>query len=1563
MARNAEQRRDAILTSVSGLLPDVVGAFARRFYRAVAPVDLEALGVEELARGAVSIFAFADERAPGAPKLRLFRPSASEGWAARRTILEVINDDMPFLVDSIGIVLQRHGVAIDLNVHPVVRVVRDAGGRWMGLESEDARAESIMQIRLSGARDPATWTKIEAELTAALNDVRAAVQDWRKILDRLTDASVTAASTTASEKMEIGVFLEWLRDHFVFLGARDYRFEGEDLERRMAVVDGSGLGVLRDPGVPVFSGARALGALPPTVRQFLEDPSPVMIAKSDALATVHRGASMDVIGVRALGPDGRVKMEHRFVGLFTSTAYSEPAASIPLLRRRLAAVRARAGLDPSGHDGKALQSILENYPRDELFQTGDEELFEIVSGILELQDRQRVAVFARRDGLERFVSCLVFLPRERYDARLRRICHRMLAEAYAGTVENSFVQVSDAPLARLHVIVRTTVGEIPDVELGPIAAAIAEASTGWTERFLDHAEAAAGDAGLERAQPYAESFPAGYRDAFQPAEAWSHLDLLEAAVANPSTPAIRLRPGAAEGHLRLALVNLDIPVPLSDALPLLENLGVRVLTETPHHIRALNGATIILQDFELETVGAAIDVVNRAPLVEAGFQAVWRGQAENDPLNRLILANGLDWRSIALFRAYAKYLKQVGLPYSLSYFAETLARQQPIAAQLLMLFQLMQDPARAEASDVKTEAGGVTVAIEHALDAVTAADEDRILRRMMNLVLCTLRSNFFDGGSVISLKLDSQHILDLPKPRPMVEIWVYSPEVEGVHLRGGPAARGGIRWSDRREDFRTEVLGLVKAQTVKNAVIVPVGSKGGFVPKGETPSDPAARQAQGVAAYKTFIGSLLRLTDSRDGAKVLPAKGIVRRDGDDPYLVVAADKGTATFSDIANGLSADHGFWLSDAFASGGSQGYDHKALGITARGAWVSVMRHFRELGVDPIHDAIVTVGVGDMSGDVFGNGMLHGPNLRVVAAFDHRHIFLDPNPDGSRSLAERERLFKLPRSSWDDYDRAALSPGGMIAPRSAKLITVSPEVRQRFGVGQEKIAPVELIRLLLAAEVDLLWFGGIGTYVKATEEGQADAGDRANDMLRLDGKELRARVIGEGANLGMTQRGRLEFAATGGRLNTDAIDNSAGVDMSDHEVNIKILLGDPVGAGALSTPDRNVLLASMAEDVSDHVLEDNRRQTRALSVAERIGADLIPDAKALMRRLEQEVGLDRGLEFLPSDRVLTTRQASRQGLWRPELAVLLAYAKIWLKRALADASLLDAHDLEADLKAYFPPQLQARYGVEILRHGLRRPIVATLLTNQIVDRGGMSLVDRLMRETGSSVERVAEAFLVARDLFALADLWRDLDAEDEALGGVSIDLHRAAGDALAACMQWLLTSRVVGGAAPGDLIAAKGMLEDQVHGLIALMPALAHDQEEESPLRARLRLLGKTAECLEVLALANEIDVPIDGAADLWFLVSQRFSQDRLIALAQGLPQADPSTVAAVAGLVADLRDHQRAITSAALAAGGLDAWIDSRRERVDAVAATIADVVSGPTPYFARLALVERGLRMLA
>ena len=1558
MARDAENKRDAILTALAAALPPAEGAFARRFYRAVAPADLEALGVDELARAVSSVFGFAQVRVAGRPKLRLFRPAPSEGWAARRTILEVINDDMPFLVDSIGIVLQRHGVSIDLNVHPVVKVERTADGAWRALDSAAAKSESIMQIRLSGARDPATWTKIEAELASALEDVRAAVADWRKILDRLTDASVVAATTTASEKMEIGVFLEWLRDHFVFLGARDYRFEGAGADRRMAVVEGSGLGVLRDPAVPVFSGARALGTLPSAVRRFLEDPSPIMIAKSDALATVHRSAAMDVIGIRAVGADGRVVMEHRFVGLFTATAYSEPAALIPLLRRRLAGLRSRAGLDPSGHDGKALQAILENYPRDELFQTSDDELFEIVGGILELQDRQRVAVFARRDGLQRFVSCLVYLPRERYDARLRRIVHRLLAEAYAGTVENSFVQVGDAPLARLHVIVRTRVGEIPDVALGPIGAAIAEASTGWTERFLDHAETLAGDAGLERAQPYAESFPAGYRDVFQPAEAWGHLDLLEAAGADPSSPAIRLQAGAAERSLRLALVNPVTPAPLSDALPLLENLGVRVLTETPHRIRALDGSAMFLQDFDLETIGAAVDVTDRAALVEAGFQAVWRGQAENDPLNRLILANGMDWRRIALFRAYAKYLKQVGLPYSLSYFAETLAKQQAIATQLLSLFDLLHDPVKAGTEEAKIQASGVSVAIEHALDAVTAADEDRILRRLLNLILCTLRSNFFDGGSVISLKLDSQHIIDLPKPRPMVEIWVYSPEVEGVHLRGGPAARGGIRWSDRREDFRTEVLGLVKAQTVKNAVIVPVGSKGGFAPKGETPADPAARQAQGVAAYKTFIGALLRLTDSRDGAKVLPAQGVMRRDGDDPYLVVAADKGTATFSDIANGLSADHHFWLGDAFASGGSQGYDHKALGITARGAWVSVERHFRELRVNPHQDVIVTVGVGDMSGDVFGNGMLHGPNLMLVAAFDHRHIFLDPNPDGVRSLAERQRLFALSRSSWDDYDRSVLSPGGLITPRSAKLVTLSPEIRQRLGLAQEKIAPTELIRLLLTAEVDLLWFGGIGTYVKAASESHADAGDRANDALRIDGRELRARVVGEGANLGMTQRGRLEFASIGGRLNTDAIDNSAGVDMSDHEVNIKILLGDPVGSGALSMPDRNLLLASMADDVSDHVLEDNRRQTRALSVAERMGPDLIPDAKALMRRLEHEAGLDRALEFLPMDAALTERQAARQGLWRPELAVLLAYSKIWLKRALANAPLLDSRDLEGDLKAYFPPQLQARYGQEILRHGLRRPIAATLLTNQIVDRGGMTLVDRLMRETGASVERVAEAFLVARSLFALPDLWRDLDQEDQALGGESLALHRIAGDALAAGMRWLLTS-----AGTDDLGAGKSDLEYQVHTLIALMPALTHEGEEATPLQARLRLLGKTAECLDVLGLARDAGVSIETAAELWFLVSQRFALDRLVALAQGLPQADPSTVAAVAGLIADLRAHQGSISAAALGAGGVEGWVEARRARVEAVEATIADVVSGPTPYFARLALAERGLRLLA
>jgi glutamate dehydrogenase len=1574
----------------------------RRYLDGMPAADLANCEAEQLYGAALSLFTFSHQRRPGQILLRVYDPDLDRyGWVSSHTVIEVVNDDMPFLVDSVTMELARHGIAIHFLVHPVIAVERDEAGVLAtilapGGLAPGAIAESLMHIEID-RQDAATHGALVERLLGALADVRAAVSDWQPMRDsmRAAAAELNAARDRVPAKLvppeeidEALALLDWLvENHFTLLGTRDFAFGAGD----SVAPEGAGeLGILADPKARVFDDAMALAAMPAELRFFLTRSTPVMVTKSARLSRVHRPVHMDIVGVKRYGDDGSVIGLHVFLGLFTAAAYTSSPAQIPLLRRKVARVATRTGFAPSGHDAKVLLNILETYPRDELFQVSEEALYDTALGILRVQERQRVAVFIRRDEFERFVSCLVFVPRDRYDTPLRMAVIDLLERSFAGNLDAYYTQVADQPLARLHVIVRTTPGQVPPVDVSLLEERIAEAARSWSEQLqaaLVHAYGEA--AGLRQARRYCKAFPSSYRERYGILAAVADIERIEALGPEDDLALNLYRPVEAAAHEgRLKLTRRGRPVPLSDILPMLEAMGLKVIAEVPHEIRPTVDPSHVdavwIDEFEVETGdGQPLDVADRREAFQAALAAVWRGASESDGFNRLVLAAGLSWREVMVLRAYAKYLRQAGFTYSQAYVEAALSANPAAAVLLVALFLARFDPAAGSGNS-----SAIDAELARAMDAVESADHDRILRRLANLVRSTLRTNYFQAEPTgaakpyLAVKLDSHAVEELPLPRPLVEIFVYSPRVEAVHLRGGKVARGGIRWSDRREDFRTEILGLMKAQMVKNAVIVPVGAKGGFVVKRPPPAtDREAVIQEGITCYRIMMQGLLDLTDTLDGRQVVPPKAVVRLDGDDPYLVVAADKGTASFSDIANSISLSRGFWLGDAFASGGSHGYDHKKMAITARGAWEAVKRHFRELGIDCQASDITVVGIGDMSGDVFGNAMLQSRHIRLLAAFNHSHVFLDPDPDPGRSFGERRRLFDAARG-WPDYDLTLISEGGGIYARTAKSIPLSPQVRARFGIQAAALSPAELIRTLLKAPVDLLFLGGIGTYVKASSESQADAGDRANDSLRIDGREVAAHVVGEGANLGFTQAGRIEYVLkAGGRINTDAIDNSAGVDTSDHEVNIKILLNDLIAAGDLTMKQRDVLLSAMTDEVGALVLRDNTLQTLALSMLEAQGSDVLDGQARVMRMLEKAGRLDRSIEGLPADEVLTERAAHRQGLTRPELAVLLAYGKIWLYEQILHSDLPDDPFMEGDLARYFPHPLRHRFVDEISAHRLRREIVATVVTNSMVNRVGGAFVAELMEKTGHAPAQVARAYIVARDAFRLREVWREIEALDGTVPAAAqtamlIEANRLVERATL----WVLRSL----SAPFSL---SGSIDSLSPGVVALEgavptilpPDVAHAvaaraqhfaaQGVPEPLARRVGNLIVLASAADIVRIAASRGLPIADTGRLYFAVGARFGLGWLRASAEKLSTRGHWQRLAAAAAIEDLYGHQRDITVAIAAAGeglapeeAVRSWCDGNRAAVERSATLLAELKATPHIDLAMLMVANRQLRTL-
>ncbi|MER5280353.1 NAD-glutamate dehydrogenase [Streptomyces sp. NPDC002809] len=1615
---------------------DVLLAYLQRYYLHTAPEDIAGRDPVDVFGAASSHYRLAENRPQGTANVRVHTPTVEEnGWTCSHSVVEVVTDDMPFLVDSVTNELSRQGRGIHVVIHPQVIVRRDVTGKLIEVLTEgvgistdpqagrknakgakdakaelphDAVVESWIHVEIDRETDRADLKQIQTDLLRVLSDVRETVEDWEK----MRDAALRIADDLPGEPLddladdevnEARELLRWLAaDHFTFLGYREYELTDTDA---LAAVPGTGLGILRsDPhhseneAHPV---SPSFDRLPADARAKAREHKLLILTKANSRATVHRPSYLDYVGVKKFDADGNVTGERRFLGLFSSAAYTESVRRVPVIRRKVAEVLEGAGFSYNSHDGRDLLQILETYPRDELFQTPPDQLRSIVTSVLYLQERRRLRLYLRQDEYGRYYSAIVYLPRDRYTTGVRLRLIDILKEELNGTSVDFTAWNTESILSRLHFVVRVAPGsELPsltDAEADRIEARLVEAARSWADGFQ---EALGAECGEERAaellRHYGHSFPEGYKADHSPRAAVADLVHLEALKQDGKDFALSLYEpvGAAPGERRFKIYRTGEQVSLSAVLPALQRLGVEVVDERPYELRCADRTHAWIYDFGLRmpqaTANGGYLADDARERFQEAFASVWTGEAENDGFNALVLSAGLNWRQAMVLRAYAKYLRQAGSTFSQDYMESTLQNNVHTTRLLVSLFEARMSPERQSAGTELTD--GLLEELDGALDQVASLDEDRILRSFLTVIKATLRTSFFqraDSGKphgYVSMKFDPQSIPDLPAPRPAFEIWVYSPRVEGVHLRFGKVARGGLRWSDRREDFRTEVLGLVKAQMVKNTVIVPVGAKGGFVAK-QLP-DPAvdrdAWMAEGIASYRTFISALLDITDNMVAGEVVPPKDVVRHDEDDTYLVVAADKGTAKFSDIANEVAVAYGFWLGDAFASGGSAGYDHKGMGITARGAWESVKRHFRELGHDTQTEDFTVVGVGDMSGDVFGNGMLLSEHIRLVAAFDHRHIFIDPKPDAATSYAERRRLFDLPRSSWADYDKELISAGGGIHPRSAKSIPVNAHMREALGIeaGVTKMTPADLMQTILKAPVDLAWNGGIGTYIKSSAESNADVGDKANDAIRVNGEDLRAKVVGEGGNLGATQLGRIEFARTGGRINTDAIDNSAGVDTSDHEVNIKILLNGLVRDGDMTVKQRNKLLAEMTDQIGHLVLRNNYAQNTALANSSAQAPSLLHAQQRFMRRLERDGYLDRALEFLPTDRQIRELLSAGKGLSQPELAVLLAYTKITAAQELIGTSLPDDPHLQKLLYAYFPQQLRERYPDAVDGHALRREIITTVLVNDTVNTGGSTVLHRLREETGASIGEIVRAQFAAREIFGLGEVWDAVEALDNKVAAdvqTRIRLHSRR--LVERGTRWLLGNRPQ----PLEIAGTIDFFRDGVAQVWAELPKMLMGADQEwyqgildelteagvpDALAQRVAGFSSAFPALDIVAIADRTGKDPLAVAEVYYDLADRLGITQLMDRIIELPRADRWQSMARASIREDLYAAHAALTGDVLSVGNgssspqerFDAWEEKNAAILSRSRSTLEEIQGSDAFDLANLSVAMRTMRTL-
>jgi glutamate dehydrogenase len=1588
--------------------PGKLTRFLDQYYRYVAAEDVVSRQPTDLVGAAKHHYRSATNRPQGTSKVKVFTPTLEEhGWSAGgHTVAEVVVDDMPFLVDSASMVIAENGLALHLLVHPQFVVRRDVTGvlqEVLGDEAvtddeHDLVRESWMHLEIDRVADPAEHRRLENALQSVLSDVREAVEDWPKMHEKAVSIAesldANALPVGENEVEEARELLEWLADeHFTFLGYREYAFTMKDDVGMLTPVPGTGLGILRAD--PKLDGEPPV--LPPEVSARARERKLLILTKANSRATVHRSSYLDYVGIKEFDEDGEPIAEQRFLGLLASTAYTESVVHVPVLRRKAVELFKLTGFDPTGHSGKGLLDVLETFPRDELLQAPVEELLPIVTEVLHLQERRAVKLFIRRDIYNRYLSCLVYLPRDRYTTAVRLKMQEILKQAVGAESVEYAAHVTESVLARVHFVVRMRKGQtVGDYDAEALEQRVVEATRAWADDFaVALADRVDEVTATKLANLYGEAFPEAYKEDFPARVAVADvctLDLL------PDTDGLAMSlytPFDAEGNeRRFKLFRTGSALSLSQVLPHLTHMGVEVVDERPYEVRPADGRTAYIYDFGLRTADDDHVGEELRRLFSDTFRAVWDGRAESDDFNALVVTAGLTWRQVSIIRAYQKYIRQGGTPFSQDYIENTFLAHTDIARLLVQMFETSFDPVLGPKDDPSrsTAVGQLEKEIQVALDAVQSLDEDRILRSYLTVIKATLRTNYFQTDAegsfhdYISFKLEPKAIPDLPQPRPEYEIFVYSPRVEGVHLRFGGVARGGLRWSDRREDFRTEILGLVKAQMVKNAVIVPVGAKGGFVAK-RLPDPSVGRDAwlaEGIECYKTFISGLLDITDDIAGGQITPPKEVVRYDGDDAYLVVAADKGTATFSDIANGVAVSRGFWLGDAFASGGSAGYDHKAMGITARGAWESVKRHFREMGVDCQTQDFTVVGIGDMSGDVFGNGMLLSEHIRLVAAFDHRHIFLDPTPDSATSFAERRRLFELARSSWADYERSLISEGGGVYPRTDKSIPISPQVCEVLDLDAAVTAmtPPELMKAILKAEVDLFWNGGIGTYVKASSETHADVGDKANDAIRIDGNELRAKAVGEGGNLGLTQLGRIEYAGEGGRVNTDFIDNSAGVDTSDHEVNIKILLDQVVADGDLTPKQRNDVLASMTDEVAALVLKSNYRSNIALANASYQAAALLHVHADWVRRLEKQGLLDRELEFLPSVAEFRRRKAEGRGLTAPELAVLQAYTKIVLEDDLLKGSLPDDEYLSAKLASYFPRAIQEKFAEPMQHHQLRREIIVTQVVNEFVNTSGITAFHRLSLETGGTVDDVVRANLAASRIFMQPDLLAQNAALDNKIEAETQTRMRLETRTLVErATRWLVSNR----RSPLDIAEIIAYFSPGIATLAKSLPDLLRGRELALFEQRRDALIGKGVgedfairiavlppayAGLGIVETAQRDDLDVLEVANVHFALGEQLQLGRFLERIIALPRSDRWQTMARAALRDDLHSVHATLTAKVLAATNPKAspedrvkdWQDKEGATLRRAATMMDEIVDTDGPELAHLSVGLRAVRTL-
>lgn len=1576
----------------------LVTKLAQHLFSNISRDDLNERNESDLYGAVVSLWHHLNEKKAEEISVRVFNPTVSrQGWQSTHTIVEIVVPDSPFLVDSIKMALNRLDLVSHLMLHGPTQIGRDKKGKVTSINDGEGAFHSLFHLEVDRLADKEAMTSLKEELMTILTDTGLVVNDWLLMVEKLDE--VTHQVEAQQDKIEVEgdrydealEFLKWLGNHnFTFMGYKEFDLVTKDGDSELVPTKGKGLGLFANPDrvrsvkLSDFSDSARLEAKKP----FL-----LIVTKGNTQSRIHRPAYTDYIGVKKFDKNGKVIGEHRFTGLYTSAVYNQSVSGIPLVRQKVERILEASGYRDGSYSYKALHNILENYPRDELLQAKEHELLEVGMGVVQMQDRDMLRLFVRKDPFGRFFSCMVYVTKDRYNTELRRQTQRILKNYFGCEQEVEFqTYFSESPLARTHYIVRVDNNNM-NVDVKTIEQNLMEASSTWDDRLSEAIVANFGESkGLPLTKEYMRAFPRSYKEDVMPASAVADIERLEFLNDDHRLGMLFYRPqeeAADSKAVRLKLYHRDEPIHLSDVMPMLENLGLRVIGESPYEVRKNNGHTYWILDFSmLHKSENTVDLREARDRFQQAFAAIWAGDLESDGFNRLLLGASLTGREISILRAYARYMRQVGFPFSQQYIEDTLSHYPHLAKGLVDLFARRFDPKFKGGQKGQDD---LMAKLTEQLDHVESLDDDRIIRRYMEMITATLRTNYYQVGANkmpkpwLSLKMKPSDIPEIPQPVPAFEIFVYAPDIEGVHLRGGKVARGGLRWSDRQEDFRTEILGLVKAQQVKNTVIVPVGAKGGFVCKRQpTLTNRDEIFAEGQRCYKRFIRALLDVSDNIIEGEVAYPKNVVRHDEDDPYLVVAADKGTATFSDLANSVSEEYNFWLGDAFASGGSNGYDHKAMGITAKGGWESVKRHFREMGINCQTTDFTAIGVGDMAGDVFGNGMLLSKHIRLQAAFNHMHIFIDPNPDSASSWEERNRLFQLPRSSWEDYDAKLISKGGGIFSRRAKSIDLTPEIQKMLGTKRASMAPNDLIRKILSMKVDLLWNGGIGTYVKASTETHTDVGDRANDVLRIDGQDLKAKVVGEGGNLGMTQLGRIEYGLNGGRVNTDFVDNVGGVDCSDNEVNIKIFLNGLVMNGDLTVKQRNTILESMEDEVGEIVLEDAYNQAESISVTEQQGVSLVKEQIRFIHTMEKAGHLDRALEYIPDDETLLEREKQGKGLTRPELSVLVAYGKMVLKEQLVHDDISNDAYHAKQLVQYFPDELRRNYKDHMDNHPLRAEIIATVLANQMVNEMGCNFVTRLQEETGANVVDIANAYAAAREIFNLGSVLTQIrELDNIATTSAQYDLIYYVRRTLRRLARWLLRNRT-GKQCVNELIKLYQVdaitITEKIDDMLVAEEVAEHNQMANAwieqgvteALANYVARLSSLYSVLDISTVSREKGTTVEQTAKLYYTLGDRLSLHWFLKQINGQAVDNNWQALARAAFREDLDWQQRQLTGQVLSCGcspdkldvnkALDDWIIMNEVSLHRWENILNEFKVGSVHEFAKFSVALRELMLL-